>query len=83
MSWLPPDKLLNVQDVSRLLSEALMPSRIRSRSKARIRQCLWPEWGVLIGGSTGSALPAVRPPNCYITPDARCDLVHAAIAQVP
>ena len=53
-------------------------SRIRSRSKARIRQCLWPEWGVLIGGSTGSALRAVRPPNCYITPDARCDLVNFA-----
>jgi len=26
-------------------------------------------WVVLITGSTGSALRAVRPPNRYITPD--------------
>jgi hypothetical protein len=32
---------------------------------------LWPKWVVLIAGSTGSALRAVRPPNCHITPDAR------------
>ena len=41
---------------------------------------LWPMWVVLIAGSTGSALRAVRPPNLHITPDARCDLVHAASA---
>ncbi len=29
---------------------------------------LWPEWVVLIAGSTGSALRAVRPPNLHITP---------------
>src|SRR5713226_2843907 len=28
----------------------------------------WPEWVVLIAGSTGSALRAVRPPNLHITP---------------
>ena len=29
---------------------------------------LWPMWVVLIAGSTGSALRAVRPPNLHITP---------------
>src|SRR3984893_9662619 len=37
-------------------------------------------WVVLIAGSTGSALRAVRPPNLHITPDVRCDLVQAASA---
>src|SRR5262245_9042830 len=41
---------------------------------------LWPIWVVLIAGSTGSALRAVRPPNRHITPDTRCALVHAASA---
>src|SRR5689334_20228487 len=36
---------------------------------------LWPEWVVLIAGSTGSALRAVRPPNLHTTPDVRRDLV--------
>src|ERR1019366_5193412 len=40
----------------------------------------WHMWGVLIAGSTGSALRAVRPPNLHITPDARRDLVHRASA---
>src|SRR6516225_7551534 len=29
----------------------------------------WHKWVVLIAGSTGSALRAVRPPNSHITPD--------------
>jgi hypothetical protein len=29
---------------------------------------LWPEWVVLIAGSTGTALRAVRPLNRYVTP---------------
>jgi hypothetical protein len=29
----------------------------------------WHEWVVLIAGSTGSALRAVRPPNLHTTPD--------------
>src|SRR6266540_429714 len=33
----------------------------------------WHLWVVLIAGSTGSALRAVRPPNLHITPDARRD----------
>src|SRR6476661_2768050 len=35
-------------------------------------------WVVLIAGSTGSALRAVRPPNLHITPVVRRDLVYAA-----
>src|SRR3954470_19630537 len=41
---------------------------------------LWPMWVVLIAGSTGSALRAVRPPNLHITSDVRRDLVYAASA---
>jgi hypothetical protein len=42
---------------------------------------LWPKWVVLIAGSTGSALRAVRPPNRHITLDIiRRDLVQAASA---
>src|ERR1700716_1265055 len=41
----------------------------------------WHMWVVLIAGSTGSALRAVRPPNLHITPDvSRRDLVYAASA---
>jgi hypothetical protein len=53
---------------------------IRSRSIPRIRPCwrnehrsvLWPKWVVLIAGSTGSALRAVRPfqPSRRAGPDA-------------
>src|ERR1700730_14409860 len=31
----------------------------------------WPKWVVLIAGSTGSALRAVRPPHLHITSDVR------------
>ena len=41
---------------------------------------LWPWWVVLIAGSTGSALRAVRPPNLHITPEIRRDLVYTASA---
>src|SRR6266568_9398495 len=57
-----------------------MPPRIRSRSKPRIQRCSGPLWVVLIAGSTGSALRAVRPPNRHVTSDVRCDLVYAASA---
>jgi hypothetical protein len=40
----------------------------------------WHMWVVLIAGSTGSALRAVRPPNLHITPDAQRDLYYAASA---
>jgi hypothetical protein len=36
--------------------------------------------GVLIAGSTSSALRAVRPPNLHITPVVRRDLAHRASA---
>src|SRR5208337_1526590 len=36
----------------------------------------WHKWVVLIAGSTGSALRAVRPPNLHITPVVRRDLVY-------
>src|SRR6202035_3778623 len=39
-----------------------------------------PKWVVLIAGSTGSALRAVRPPNLHITPGVRRDLVYRASA---
>src|ERR1700723_3964471 len=40
----------------------------------------WHMWVVLIAGSTGSALRAVRPPNLHITPVVRRDLVYRASA---
>src|ERR1700691_3959427 len=40
----------------------------------------WHKWVVLIAGSTGSALRAVRPPNLHITPDIRRDPVYRASA---
>src|SRR5215467_15584386 len=36
----------------------------------------WPEWVVLIAGSTGSALRAVCPPNCHFTPKVRRKLLR-------
>src|SRR5215813_11565896 len=57
-----------------------MPSADQVPVKSTHSKMPWPEWVVLIAGSTGSALRAVRPPNHYITPDVRCDLVHAARA---
>ena len=41
---------------------------------------LWHEWVVLIAGSIGSALRAVRPPNLHITPVVRRDLGYRASA---
>src|SRR5215216_674157 len=40
----------------------------------------WHEWVVLIAGSTGSALRAVRPPNLHFTPVVRRDLDYRASA---
>src|ERR1700677_4878808 len=40
----------------------------------------WHMWGVLIAGSSGSALSAVRPPNPHITPVVRRDLIYRASA---
>jgi hypothetical protein len=57
-----------------------MPSADQVPVKSTHSMMLWPWWVVLIAGSTGSALRAVSPPNCRITPDARCDLIYAASA---
>jgi hypothetical protein len=59
---------------------AIMPSADQVPTKSSHSTMLWHEWVVLIAGSTGSALRAVRPPNLHITPDARRDLVYAASA---
>jgi hypothetical protein len=40
----------------------------------------WHEWVVLIAGSTGSALRAVRPSNLHITPGLGAISFHAASA---
>src|SRR4029077_14145538 len=48
-----------------------------NRSHSTMR---WHTWVVLIAGSIGSALRAVRPPNLHITPVVQRDLVHRASA---
>jgi hypothetical protein len=52
-----------------------MPSADQVPVKSTHSMMLWPEWVVLIAGSTGAALRAVRPPNRYVTPDFRRDKV--------
>ena len=59
------------------------PPRIKVPVNRTHSTMLWPLWVVLIAGSTGSALRAVRPPNLHITPDARCDLVKPRARLVP
>src|SRR6188508_1002312 len=57
-----------------------MPSADQVPVNSSHSTMLWPLWVVLIAGSTGSALRAVRPPDLHITPDGRRDLVYAASA---
>src|SRR6266568_4141807 len=57
-----------------------MPSADQVPVKTSHSTMQWHLWVVLIAGSTGSALRAVRPPNRHITPDVRRDLVYAASA---
>src|SRR6201989_1325659 len=57
-----------------------MPSADQVPVKSSHSTMLWHKWVVLIAGSTGSALRAVRPPNRHITPIVRRDLVYAASA---
>src|SRR5262249_45565884 len=54
-----------------------MPSADQVPVKSTHSMMLWPEWVVLIAGSTGTALRAVRLPNRYVTPVARCNLVSS------
>ena len=57
---------------------AIMPSADQVPVKNPHSMMRWHKWVVLIAGSTGSALRAVRPPNPRITPVVRRDLVYAA-----
>src|SRR5476649_647157 len=57
-----------------------MPSADQVPTKLSHSRMPWHMWVVLIAGSTGSALRAVRPPNLHITPDVRRDLVYRASA---
>jgi hypothetical protein len=52
-----------------------MPSADQNPVKSTHSKMPWPMWVVLIAGSTGTALSAVRPPNHYFTPDIRCNFV--------
>src|ERR1700760_2151152 len=45
-----------------------MPSADQVPVKSTHSKMPWPMWVVLIAGSTGTALRAVRPPNRYVTP---------------
>src|SRR6266487_911456 len=60
--------------------QGLGGSNLRSDSARGLARMRWHVWVVLIAGSTGSALRAVRPPNLHITPGVRRDLVYAASA---
>src|SRR5262250_776453 len=46
-----------------------MPSADQVPVRSTHSKMPWPMWVVLIAGSTGAALRAVRPPNRYVTPD--------------
>ncbi|MET4449247.1 hypothetical protein ABIB75_007560 [Bradyrhizobium sp. GM2.2] len=49
-------------------------------TKSSHSRMLGHKWVVLIAGSTGSALRAVRPPNFHVTPVVPRDLVYRASA---
>src|SRR3954462_8267335 len=60
-----------------------MPSADQVPVKSTHSTMLWPMWVVLIAGSTGSALGAVRPPNRHITPVVRRDPFKPQARQAP
>ena len=57
-----------------------MPSADQVQVKTPLSTMRWHMWVVLIAGSTGTALRAVRPPNLHIRADFGRDLVYAASA---
>src|ERR1700692_932730 len=57
-----------------------MPSADQVPIKLPHLTMLRPKWVVLIAGSTGSALRAVRPPNLHIAPVVRRNFVYRASA---
>src|ERR1700692_3981144 len=54
-----------------------MPSADQVPTNTSHSRMPWHMWVVLIAGSTGSALRAVRPPNLHIMPVVRRDFVYA------
>ena len=59
---------------------ALRGSQVHMKISA-FKECYGTMWVVLIAGSTGSALRAVRPPNLHVAPVVRRDFVHRASAR--
>src|SRR6476646_5985629 len=59
-----------------------MPSADQVPTNNSHSRMLWHMWVVLIAGSTGSALRAVRPPNLHVAPVVRRDFVHRASAKL-
>ena len=62
---------------------AIMPSADQVPVKTPHSTMQWHMWVVLIAGSTGSALRAVRPPNLHITPNVGAISVTPQVRQVP
>jgi hypothetical protein len=62
---------------------AIMHSADQVPVKSTHSMMPWPKWVVLIAGSTGAALRAVRPPNRYVTPDVRRDFLTRRARSVP
>src|SRR5213082_871314 len=62
---------------------AIMPSADQVPVKSSHSTIDWHLWVVLIAGSTGSALRAVRPPNLHITPDVGAISVMPQARRVP
>src|SRR6187401_573371 len=60
-----------------------MPSADQVPVNSSHSTMLWPMWVVLIAGSTGSALRAVRPPNLHITPMAGAISFIPPVRRVP
>src|SRR5947207_11712386 len=60
-----------------------MPSADQVPVKSPHSRMRWHWWVVLIAGSTGSALRAVRPPNLYITPDVSATSFTPPVRRVP
>ena len=62
---------------------AIMPSADQVPVKSSHSTIDWHLWVVLIAGSTGCALRAVRPPNLHITPDVGAISVTPQVRRVP
>ena len=62
---------------------AIMPSADQVPVKSPHSTMHWHMWVVLIAGSTGSALRAVRPPNLHITPMAGAISFTPPVRRVP